>query len=308
MDTLVAVRNILTLTSQNNKHVLNVERRKTVDNTSFYITVKTKDNIGFISRLNHAFKYVFKIKSINNDNTFKIDASINKYLLELITTMQTDHSNLVKHAMDEFKLIGYDKDRMGNLMSKQVIELLAIFSMHGHSGNSAPFAINLFKKLANFETISGLTFKDEEWHKVDETLYQNIRASHIFKEGDNIRDINAFYKSVTSSKYFIKEKLVKIKRQTYSGGRIFESKSGIATGRVFRRVFIKEEDKAKLYYPKKPIGIPTIQIEVQPEDWLMFVDHKSSALRDLGKAYNINWEINEDIKGLEIIKIDHSNF
>lgn len=105
-------------------------------------------------------------------------------------------SNLVSHAFREFVAAkwcdenGKFNDEMQHLMCDQVIELLTIFGEHGHSGSSAPYAIDLFSKLAKFEPIAPLTGEDWEWADVDH-CYQNKRASHVFKDYDgNCYDIN----------------------------------------------------------------------------------------------------------------------
>ena len=89
-------------------------------------------------------------------------------------------SNLVKHAMAEYKAAGWTnedgtfKDEMQKLMCNQVLELLGLFSEHGHSGGTAPYAIGLFTKLAKFEPVAPLTGEDWEWADV-EGCKQNIR-------------------------------------------------------------------------------------------------------------------------------------
>ena len=87
------------------------------------------------------------------------------------------------HAEREFKAAGWDleKDDMQDLMCKQVLELLELFSSHGHSGSSAPYAINLFSKLAKFEPIVPLTGEDFEWNEIGDGEFQNNRCSHVFK-------------------------------------------------------------------------------------------------------------------------------
>lgn len=99
-------------------------------------------------------------------------------------------SNLVEHAKREFRAAGFINehgnycDEMQMLMCDQIIELLELFSSHGHSGSSAPYAINLFKKLAAFEPIVPLTGEDWEWMHHGDGMYQNIRCGHVFKQPD----------------------------------------------------------------------------------------------------------------------------
>lgn len=103
-------------------------------------------------------------------------------------------SNYKTHALEEFKAAGWTdengkfKDEMQELMCTQVIDLLEKFSTHGHSGSSAPYAINLFSKLAKFEPIVPLTGEDWEWNDCSEMssrpYFQNKRCSHVFKDHD----------------------------------------------------------------------------------------------------------------------------
>lgn len=95
----------------------------------------------------------------------------------------------LEHAKREFKAAGWDleKDKMQKMMCSQVIELLNLFSKHGHSGSSAPYAINLFTTLAKFEPIVPLTGEDSEWNYCghgDRPLWQNNRCSRVFKDSD----------------------------------------------------------------------------------------------------------------------------
>lgn len=99
------------------------------------------------------------------------------------------------HAMREFKAAGWlneddtFKDEMQEMICNHVFKLLDVFSDEGHSGSSAPYAINLFTKLASWKPIAPLTGEDWEWADVSEssgrTLYQNKRLSSVFKEGED---------------------------------------------------------------------------------------------------------------------------
>lgn len=95
-----------------------------------------------------------------------------------------------EHAMAEFRAAGWIdengsyNDKMQELICNQVIELLDKFSEHGHSGSSAPYAINLFKTLASFEPLVPLTGEDCEWNDVADGVWQNNRCSHVFKEAN----------------------------------------------------------------------------------------------------------------------------
>ena len=109
-------------------------------------------------------------------------------------------SNLEKHALMEFKAAGWldesgnYSDEMQEMICRHVLALLDVFSNEGHSGSSAPYAINMFARLAKFEPIAPLTGEDWEWNEVSERMgskcWQNKRASHVFKDEDGAYDIN----------------------------------------------------------------------------------------------------------------------
>lgn len=111
-----------------------------------------------------------------------------KYLWYRFQTRK-EKSNLVLHAERELaKSLSLNADEMDRLMAEQVIELLTVFSKHGHSGWSAPYAISMFSKLAKYEPLGPLTGEDDEWQNIsygnkdtDYDTYQNTRASHVFK-------------------------------------------------------------------------------------------------------------------------------
>ena len=103
---------------------------------------------------------------------------------------------LLNHAREEFRAAGWTddrgefKDEMQEMICNHVLKLLEVFSDEGHSGSSAPYAINLFSRLAKFEPIAPLTGEDWEWNDTGHG-YQNKRASHVFKDYDgNCYDID----------------------------------------------------------------------------------------------------------------------
>ncbi len=102
-------------------------------------------------------------------------------------------SNYRKHAFMEFKAAGWlnddneFKDEMQGMICEHVLKLLDVFDGEGHSGSSAPYAINLFSTLAKFEPVVPLTGEDWEWTALDygdDIKYQNKRCSHVFKGSD----------------------------------------------------------------------------------------------------------------------------
>lgn len=109
-------------------------------------------------------------------------------------------NNYQKHAMTEFRAAkwvdenGQYCDEMQQMICEHVMKLLDVFADEGHSGSSAPYAISLFSSLAKFKPIAPLTGEDWEWHEVSERMgnkcWQNIRASHVFKDETGAYDID----------------------------------------------------------------------------------------------------------------------
>lgn len=95
--------------------------------------------------------------------------------------------------MREFRAAGWvdnnDKytDEMQEMICNHVLALLDVFDGEGHSGSSAPYAIDLFSKLAKFDPIVPLTGEDWEWNDVSDmggtAWYQNNRCGAVFKGG-----------------------------------------------------------------------------------------------------------------------------
>lgn len=99
-------------------------------------------------------------------------------------------SNLHSHAVREFRAAGWTDendnfyDEMQKAICDHVLTLLDIFAAEGHSGSSAPYAIDLFSKLAKFEPVAPLTGEDWEWEDAGDGVFQNKRCSHVFKQAD----------------------------------------------------------------------------------------------------------------------------
>jgi len=95
-------------------------------------------------------------------------------------------SAMMKWAENELRLAGYpgDEDGPNKWLYEGTLDLLKVFTEQGHSGMSAPYAITLFKRLANWEPISPLTGEDDEWNEAADGVFQNRRASAVFKDAD----------------------------------------------------------------------------------------------------------------------------
>jgi hypothetical protein len=110
-------------------------------------------------------------------------------------------SNYESHAWREFRAAGWVdennrfKDEMQEAICSHVLKLLEVFAEEGHSGSSAPYALNVFDTLARFKPIAPLTGEDWEWVDVSEyrvtdgPVFQNKRCSHVFKDRNGAYDI-----------------------------------------------------------------------------------------------------------------------
>lgn len=92
--------------------------------------------------------------------------------------------SLVTHAKREMELAWPESEEMQDMVKANVLELMKVFAEQGHSGFSASYVLNTFYKLAKFEVISPLTGADDEWMEVGLGVFQNIRCSEVFKEGE----------------------------------------------------------------------------------------------------------------------------
>jgi len=122
-----------------------------------------------------------------------------------------------EHAMREFKAAGWVdsdgnwSDDMQEMLCKQVLELVEVFSKYGHSGSSAPYALNLFKKIALFKPIAPLTGEDDEWTEVIEGTWQNKRCSTVFKDDTGVYNSEGrVFVDKDGSAYTSKDSRVKI--------------------------------------------------------------------------------------------------
>lgn len=165
----------------------------------------------------------------------------------------------IEHAKREFNALGYkpidqlNDDDPNKWIQENVFELLEAFSKQGHSGSSAPFCINMFKKLASFEPLAPLTFKDDEWNEVGEDTFQNKRLSAVFKEGKN------------GKPYYIDA----IVWEPQNGGRFTGGAVQVTGGgRIGTAHYI---DTTKPFEPKT-FNIKVREVEVAPDDWEFYIE------------------------------------
>lgn len=214
------------------------------------------------------------------------------------------NSNICQYAIKELKLAGYGKGEGGpdDWIYQQVLEAVAVFASHGNSGSSAPWEINLVQKLCNWDIISPLTLKDDEFQLIDSKgTCQNKRKSSIFKDPDgSIHDIDAFSKKPVGTYRFDTKTWEKNdKGITWKGG-LFEHKDNVLTGRYFSICNIWNHETDKGYMPKPKRIIPCVEVEISPDNWIMAVSADSTELLLLGCDYYIKWEQCPCLKGIRL--------
>jgi len=163
-------------------------------------------------------------------------------------------SNLIEHAKEEFKVLGYipvdeeQEDDPNKWIQENVLELLEVFSRQGHSGSSAPFCINYFKKLASFEPLSPIKCNDSEWNDTG-CSYQNKRLSSVFKEGKD------------GKPYYIHAIIWRTQNDLTYGGSALDSNSN----RIKSRQFIKLPFTPKTFY------VDVIEKEVEKDSFEFYI-------------------------------------
>lgn len=109
-----------------------------------------------------------------------------------------DQGNMLSHARNELALALPDvpKDKTSSewnrAMREHVETMVFVFGLEGHSGFSARVATQLLTKLFDFEPLTPLTGRDDEWNEITgfadgPAMWQNKRCSKIFKEVVNGR-------------------------------------------------------------------------------------------------------------------------
>ena len=96
--------------------------------------------------------------------------------------MEADTS-LLKYAKSELDRLNPEGDVIQNIMAQQLLEMVLVFSTHGHSGFSASYARSLLTRLLDWKPLSALTGEDDEWNEIDrsEPFFQNKRCGEVFK-------------------------------------------------------------------------------------------------------------------------------
>lgn len=81
--------------------------------------------------------------------------------------------SLLDHAKRELELAGNDED-----FNQSILKAVEAFVEYGHSGGSAPVAIEILTKLLEFKNITPLTSDPNEWQKIPEEIARGLWQSH----------------------------------------------------------------------------------------------------------------------------------
>lgn len=213
-------------------------------------------------------------------------------------------NNICKHAIKELKLAGYGKGEGGpnDWMYQQVIEAVAVFASHGNSGLSAPYEIDLVKRLCNWDIINPLRFTDDEWSQISsDGTCQNRRKSDVFKEPNGSIHYNgAFTKRATSRYSFVTKEWTENKNPICWSGGLFEHKDNVLTGRYFSICLLQQHDINKGWMPKPTQIIDCVEVEISPDNWIMAVDINNIDLIKININYNIQWKECSCLKGIRL--------
>lgn len=176
-------------------------------------------------------------------------------------------SNLIEHAKREFKRSGYtpldeeQEDGPNKWMQENVLELIEVFSKQGHSGMSASFAIDAFKKLANYKLLTSVK-SAEEFDFVETSMGGSLQSrviSSVFQEEGGEYDIDA----------------IVFKNQK---GHCFTTS---LTCIGYKHAYIKYPFVPKTFY------LDVIEKEVRPDDWEIVGLADESQLADVREYFRL---------------------
>ncbi len=133
-------------------------------------------------------KVTSKTKQNLVNKLFNLKYFVGRKILNLaFKLMINKDSGFLQHAKREFEFIKLDKSGYNKWMIQNITDLLKMLSIQRHS-QTLYDTLDSLKKLATFQPLTPLTFEEDEWLDVseacgEESMYQNIRMSNIFKHG-----------------------------------------------------------------------------------------------------------------------------
>lgn len=160
----------------------------------------------------------------------------------------------IDHAKRELEILGYDLNQTeedpNKWICENVLELLEVFAKQGHSGSSAPYAIDMFSKLARHENLSPLTGDESEWNDCHDDVKQNNRLSNVFIKNGIAYNIDGyvFWSWVERD--------------------LYEDEEGYPGKTKFKSCFISGMSRKRVDFPytkEEPEYIQVTQLEVNKE-------------------------------------------
>ena len=112
------------------------------------------------------------ISNTPNLDLAELRETVYKNAAELIVSSERN-SPLVAFAKRE--LPGANGDERQELINRQILEMVALFSAQDHSGHSASYAVKALELLLRFERLGPLTGDNDEWMEVHEN--ENVQQN-----------------------------------------------------------------------------------------------------------------------------------
>ncbi|CDO34754.1 hypothetical protein SPHV1_1910001 [Novosphingobium sp. KN65.2] len=123
------------------------------------------------------------IRHMRHNAKYRINHMIGELGRRLVRWSQRD-SNYLKHARSEWKIAFPEQCDMQDAIGENVLDMVAMFGLEGHSGFSAGYAQQFIEKAMKFEPFSPLTGDESEWSEIGRGSQQNKRCSHVFRDED----------------------------------------------------------------------------------------------------------------------------
>ena len=94
--------------------------------------------------------------------------------------------SMLEHFKKECEILGWDntRDKMQQLIVRNVEDILKVVSNQGHSEFSMLYLLDLLNKAIKRIPLSPLTGSNDEWDDISDGLLQNKRDSRVFKPND----------------------------------------------------------------------------------------------------------------------------
>lgn len=99
---------------------------------------------------------------------------------EFIRFAEDELDILLKNAQKE----GEESYNMQKVFNEGILEVIKAFDKGEHSGFTAKLATQYIDRLLRYQPLTHLTLEPDEWMEVTEGVYQNVRASNVFKDKD----------------------------------------------------------------------------------------------------------------------------